>query len=136
MMSGMDQRELIPLLFRESAEKGMRKWLGRHGLKCRDFATELVDGGGLVMRGSGKPPLGHLDSRFHASLAQDTLQDQRTEDFADDPCGPMIVTSLGCSQTFSNVVHDLREIPIPGAVITGTIEVVDVRQGVRPVPEV
>jgi hypothetical protein len=34
------------------------------------------------------------------------------------------------------VVHDLREIPIPGAVITGTIEVVDVRQGVRPVPEV
>src|ERR1700693_2879182 len=64
MMSGMDQRELIPLLFRERAEKGVRERSGRHFLKCGDIGTELVEGGGLVMTGPGEPPLGNLDARL------------------------------------------------------------------------
>ncbi len=97
MMGGMDQREIIPLLFRESAEKGMRERRGRHCLKSRDFAAELLDGNGLVMSGSGEPPLGNLDARLHSSLAKDTLQDHGAQEFADDPGCPVIVASMGRS---------------------------------------
>ena len=37
----MDQHEVIPLLLRERAEKGMREGIHRHFLKCGDFGTEL-----------------------------------------------------------------------------------------------
>ena len=97
MMSGMDQREIIPLLFRKTAEKGMRERSGRHFLKCGDFGAELVEGGGLVMTGPGEPPLGNLDARLHSSLVQDSLQHQRAQEFADDPGCPMICAAKGRS---------------------------------------
>ena len=34
MMGGMDQYEIIPLLFRERTEERMRERSGRHHLKC------------------------------------------------------------------------------------------------------
>jgi len=96
-MSGVDQREIIPLLFRKRAEKGMREGTARHFLKCGDSGTKLVEGGGLVMTGPGEPPLGNLDARFHSSLAQDSLQHQRAQEFADDPGCPMICAAKGRS---------------------------------------
>jgi hypothetical protein len=103
----MDQREIIPLLFRERAEKRMWEGSGRHFLKCGDFGTKLVERGGLVMTGPGKPPLGNLDARLHSSVAQDSLQHQRAQEFADDPGCPMICAAKGRPETFSDMVQGL-----------------------------
>ena len=96
-MSGVDQHEVIPLLLRERAEKGMREGIYRHFLKCGDFGTELIEGGGFVMTGSGEPPLGNLDAGLHSSLLDDSFEQQRTHEFADDPGGPVICAAKGRS---------------------------------------
>jgi hypothetical protein len=66
-MSGVDQHKVIPLLFREGAEKGDAGREGRHFLKCGDFGTELVDGGGLVVTRSCEPPLRNLGQLLKSS---------------------------------------------------------------------
>jgi len=136
MMGGVDQHEIIPLLFRERAEKGVRERGGLHFLKGGDFGTELVEGGGLVVTGAGEPPLGNLDARLHPSLADDAFEDQRARDFADDPGGPMLCAAKSRSQTFADMIENLRQIPVPGADIMRAVQAVDIRQCFRPAFEI
>jgi len=136
MMGRVDQREIIPLLHCQRAKKGM--WVRRSGhcLKGGDLSTELVDGGGLIVRGTREPPLGNLDARLHPSLTQNALQDDRAQEFANDPVCAMIDAALGRSQSFSYMLDDLRKVPIPGPVVTGVAQMVNVRQGLWPTLEV
>jgi hypothetical protein len=136
MVSGVDQDEIVPLLFRQRAKERVREGSGRHGLKCADLGTELVDGGGLVMAGPGEPPLGHLDTRLHSPLTQNSLENQRADKSADDPSGLMVNAVKSRSEAFADVVQNLRQIPIPRAVIVRLAKAVDIRQQIRPGLEV
>lgn len=136
MMGGMDQREIIPLLFRERAEEGMREWRRRERLERGEVGSKLFDRGRLVMRRAGEPPRWDFDARFHPPLTQDSLQDEWAQEFADDPGGPMVRTAQGRAQSFPNVLQDLREIPVPSADITGAVKMVDVRQRFLPALEI
>ena len=107
MMPGVDQYQVLPLLLREGAEEGMLVWLRRQLLKRCDFGAELVDGCRLVVAGAGEPPLGDFDARFHTPLTHDSLQDQRPEEFADDPRALMLVAVQGRAQAFAHVVQRL-----------------------------
>jgi hypothetical protein len=97
MMSGMDEHEIIPFLFREWAEKRMRERRGRHFLECDDVGTKLIDGRRLVVAGPREPPLGNLDARLHSPLKQDAIQHQRAQESADDPGSAMICAAKGGS---------------------------------------
>src|SRR5271155_4449026 len=105
MVSGMDQHEIVPQLFRERAEKRMRERSGRHSLKRGDVGTELVDCGRLVVTGPGEPPLRYLDARLHSPLTQDSLQNQGADESADDPCGLVINAVKSRSEPFADVVQ-------------------------------
>ncbi len=123
----MDLHKVIPLLFRETAEEGMRERIRRHLLKCRDFGTELVDGGGLVMSGPGEPPLGDFDARLHSSLAQDSVHLHRAQEPADDPGCP-ISQHIGAREALQEFDH--REALIRGQPITKGMALIPVTEPV------
>ncbi len=135
MMCGVDQHKVIPLLLRQRPKKGMRAGSSGHGVECRDVATELIDGGRLVVSRAGQPPLRYFDAGLHSTLAQDSFQDQRAQQLANDPVRSVIVATCCRSQTFAYVVDDLREIPVAEPVVAAA-QAVDVCQKVLPVPEV
>src|ERR1700722_12613845 len=111
MVGGVDEDEVVPLLFREGAEVGMRERRGRHALEGGGLGTELVDGGGLVVTGAGKPPVWHLDARLHPSLTQNSLEDQRADDSANDP-GPLMGRAAhGRADALADMFQRLRQVP-------------------------
>ncbi len=86
--------------------------------------------------GPGSHHWGNFDAGLHAAVAQNSLEYDRAEDFANDPGCPMIRAALGRAQPFADVLDDLGEIPIAGSGIARTVQVIDVGQDVLPVLEI
>src|SRR5262245_42876097 len=110
MVTGVDQQQLVPLRLTEGTEERMRLRRARQLLKSRQVRAEAIHGFRLVVLGTGEPPIGHLDAGLHAALPQNSLEDDRTKQLADDPGTAMVEAADRGPQAFANVIEDLRQV--------------------------
>ena len=116
VVSGVDQDQIVPLVFGEWAEKRMRKRIGRHSLESRGFGAELIDGARFVMDRPWQPPGGDLDAGLHTPIAQNPAEDERPEKSANDPRrdAPNLAAR---AQPLADVVQNLGKVPVADAVV-------------------